>query len=67
VNFENYSCLIYNRWGQKIFETSDPNKGWDGYYKGILCEQGQYFYIINLITTENMEPRQFKGAVLLLR
>lgn len=67
VNFENYKCTLYNRWGEKIFESENPNIGWDGYYNGQLCEQGQYFYVINLITTENMEPRQFKGAVLLLR
>jgi gliding motility-associated-like protein len=67
INFENYSCIIFNRWGQKIFSSDNPNIGWDGYYQDKLCEQGQYFYIINLITTENMEPRQFKGAVMLLR
>jgi large repetitive protein len=26
----NYQLLIYNRWGEVIFETKDPNKGWDG-------------------------------------
>lgn len=26
---------IYNRWGQLLFETTDPTKKWDGYFKGI--------------------------------
>jgi gliding motility-associated-like protein len=24
-----FNMLIYNRWGQRIFETNDPSKGWD--------------------------------------
>lgn len=36
-NFE-----IFNRWGEQVFESLDINKGWDGYYKGNICEQGVY-------------------------
>ena len=25
---------IYNRWGQEVFSTNDPKRGWDGKYKG---------------------------------
>ena len=39
-----YKLLIYNRWGEKLFESNDVNIGWDGYYKGKLCEQGVYVY-----------------------
>lgn len=39
-----YKLLVYNRWGEKLFESSDINVGWDGYYKGKLCEQGVYVY-----------------------
>lgn len=36
VDFEviNYTFIIYNRWGQEIFKTSDPTQGWNGYAKG---------------------------------
>ena len=33
-NFEKISLVVYNRWGQKVFETQDPQFGWDGTYKG---------------------------------
>jgi gliding motility-associated-like protein len=39
-----YLLQIYNRWGQLIFETEDPAKGWDGTYKGNYVERGVYIY-----------------------
>jgi gliding motility-associated-like protein len=40
----NYLFQIYNRWGQLIFETTDPYSGWDGTYKGTYVIQGTYIY-----------------------
>lgn len=37
---------IYNRWGEKLFESNDPRKGWDGTYKGVMCQTGYFVYII---------------------
>jgi len=33
---------IYNRWGEKIFETKDLNEAWDGSYKGEIVQEGIY-------------------------
>lgn len=41
--FEAYDLAVYNRWGQKIFETSDPKKGWDGSYNNIAQSSGDSF------------------------
>lgn len=38
-----FKAVIYNRWGQKLFEWTDPAEGWDGTYKGNPCKQGVYF------------------------
>ena len=37
---------IYNRWGQKVFTTTDITKGWDGKIKGSLVPAGVYVYLI---------------------
>jgi PKD repeat protein len=37
-----FQMEIYDRWGEKIFETNDINVGWDGYYKGKLCKSDVY-------------------------
>lgn len=72
INFcplDNYRLLILNRWGQIIFETTDPDTGWDGFYKGKRVEQGVYTYIIEYdYTAENNSfSRVEKGTVMMLR
>lgn len=39
-----YELSIYSRWGELMFNTTDINQGWDGYYKGSLCVQGVYVW-----------------------
>ncbi|HRI78725.1 MAG TPA: gliding motility-associated C-terminal domain-containing protein, partial [Cyclobacteriaceae bacterium] len=39
-----FEMLIFNRWGQLLFESRDPQIGWDGYFQGRLCEQDVYVY-----------------------
>jgi len=38
------TLTVYNRWGEKIFETNDVNDKWDGTYKGTAVPQGVYLY-----------------------
>ncbi len=37
---------IYNRWGQKVFETKDPSDCWDGNFQGEKQDAGAFVYII---------------------
>jgi len=41
-----YNMTIFNRLGVKIFETNDPRRGWNGYYRGRICEEGVYTFKI---------------------
>ena len=57
------SCLksgtftIYNRWGEKVFETTDMKQCWDGTYKGVPVGSDVFFYKLNgvLVTGEVVE------------
>ncbi|MCQ2234281.1 MAG: gliding motility-associated C-terminal domain-containing protein, partial [Paludibacteraceae bacterium] len=40
-----FHVIIFNRYGQKVFEGND---GWDGTYRGILADPGVYFYAVTL-------------------
>ncbi len=44
--FSKYKFMIFDRWGEKIFETSDQLKYWNGYYKNEICQDDVYVYII---------------------
>jgi gliding motility-associated-like protein len=37
-----YELNIFNKWGELLFVSKDVNIGWDGYYKGELCQQDVY-------------------------
>jgi gliding motility-associated-like protein len=39
-----YKLLIFNRWGELVFESQDINMGWDGYFNGKLCQQDAYVW-----------------------
>ncbi len=57
---------IYNRWGEKVFETRDLNIGWDGYYNDQLMDTGVFAYKF-LVTFSNSEEMTYKGNITLLR
>ncbi len=64
-----YSLQIYNRWGQLIFTSSEPELGWDGCFKGESCPSGYYHYILRYRTGEPSasEIKTSSGVVLLLK
>ena len=41
-----FRAIIYNRWGQKLYEWTDINDGWDGTYNGTPVKQGTYFVLV---------------------
>jgi gliding motility-associated-like protein len=57
---------IYNRWGEKVFETHDQSIGWNGYYKGVLQEVDVYTYAVEA-TFVNGQTVPLKGNITLLR
>ena len=57
---------VYDRWGEKVFETSDLTKGWDGTFRGQPCEPGVYDYHLQ-VTCLGMKRYFKKGNVTLLR
>lgn len=61
-----YELLIFNRWGDKIFQTTDLNKGWDGTFRGESCKQDSYVWKVKLTTVEG-EEKNYSGNVILLR
>lgn len=58
---------IYNRWGEKIFETSNPDgRGWDGKFNGKEQPVGVYVYQIS-VRYKNQASEKYTGNVTLIR
>ncbi|MFT4543953.1 MAG: gliding motility-associated-like protein [Bacteroidia bacterium] len=68
---ESIDIKIYNRWGLKIFETTDPDILWDGTNKDtkLDCSDGVYYYVctVNEIRLAGVVPRNLHGFIQLLR
>ncbi|MDO8999774.1 MAG: PKD domain-containing protein [Bacteroidota bacterium] len=47
INFNEFTMLIFDRWGEKIYETNDPSQGWNGTFKGQECKMDTYIYKIS--------------------
>jgi gliding motility-associated-like protein len=68
---ESVDVKIYNRWGVKLFETTDPAVNWDGTYSvtGAAVPDGVYYYVatVNEIRLQGVVPRHLHGFVHLIR
>ncbi|BAV04778.1 gliding motility-associated C-terminal domain-containing protein [Filimonas lacunae] len=58
--------MIFNQWGQKIFETTNRDNGWDGTHKGVPQPSGVYMYVCTVKLMDGSEVVK-KGAVNLVR
>jgi gliding motility-associated-like protein len=57
---------IYNRWGEKVFETKNQNTGWDGTYKGMNADPAVFVYHLKAICIGGEEYYQ-QGNITLIR
>ena len=67
----NYNLMIFNRWGEVIFESNDPQVGWNGSYGNNgeieMCQDGVYTWKIEFKVTRNDERKRAVGHVNLIR
>lgn len=61
-----YHLMIYNRWGELLFESHDKRRGWDGYYKGKLQPRGVYVYRLE-VTLSDGTQKSIIGDLTLVR
>ncbi len=57
---------IYNRWGQRIFSTSQKGIGWNGKYRGGLQGSGVYVWMLKAVGGNNLLIEK-KGTIALIR
>lgn len=64
---ESFELLIFNRWGQLVFETNEINASWDGTFKSEHAEIDTYVYKITYKLYNDPNTYTQKGHVNLIR
>ena len=67
IDIYDFDLLIYNRWGELIWESHDPSAGWDGTYKGKIVPTGTYTWVARVKRPQNDGKETFSGSINLLR
>lgn len=63
----NYRFSIYNRFGERVFSSADPSRGWDGTRNGTPVDVGTYMYEVHFRGGTRLLEYYRKGDVVLLR
>jgi gliding motility-associated-like protein len=66
VEANSYLFQIYSRWGERVFETINPNEGWNGSHGGKKDPQGAYVYYVQFVSSDGQTYSK-SGSVTLIR
>ena len=64
--YDTYQILIFNRWGEKLYESHKLEEPWDGKYKGELVQMDAYVYEVR-VTSFSKKLYKYSGTVVLIR
>jgi len=67
VDPKKYKLLIFDRWGEVIFESDNYDVGWDGAYGGELVQDGTYIWKVEFGEAQTDKRQTHTGHVTLLR
>ena len=62
-----FNLIVFNRWGEKIWETNNKHGKWDGKRNNIDAAETVYFWVITYFCKNNGQRIKRKGTVSLFR
>ena len=66
ISLDNFDLEIYNRWGEILWESHDPEASWDGTYGGKLVEEGTYIWKMRAMDMFTDEKFEWEGHITIL-
>jgi gliding motility-associated-like protein len=66
ITNDNYSFMIFDRWGMLLYESKTWGQGWDGTFKGRICQQDVYVWKLRCTDIKNKKYQRI-GHVSLIR
>lgn len=64
---EDFELLVFNRWGELLFESHDHNTGWDGTYTNLAVMPGTYTWVIGFRSPDDGKFVRLNGSVNLIK
>ncbi|MCB0695742.1 MAG: gliding motility-associated C-terminal domain-containing protein [Chitinophagaceae bacterium] len=64
---DEFNIQIFNRWGNKVYESNDVTRGWNGRYNYDWGEVGTYVFMVQYRAKGKLQQQVIKGNVTLLR
>ncbi len=62
-----FSIMIFDRWGEKVYESDNAYFKWDGIYKGELVQPGVFVYVLKLVFINGHADKIHKGSITVIR
>ncbi len=62
-----FEILVFDRWGELVYESRDQHFAWDGFYTGTDAPSDVYVYVMKVTFINNFTQKIYKGSVTLLR
>lgn len=63
INVQDFNLLVFNRWGEIMWESKDPEASWDGTYGGRKVKPGTYIWKISAGDAHSDEKFEWQGHV----
>lgn len=67
IKAENLQFVVYNRWGQMVFQTTSWKRGWDGTLNGRPQPTGTYVWTLRYVNRDTKQRVEKKGYTILIR
>ena len=62
-----FEARIFDRWGEKVFESNNPYFTWDGTYHGVAETPGVFVYTMKATFIDGYSRTDYKGSVTLIK
>jgi gliding motility-associated-like protein len=59
--------MIFDRWGEKVYESNEQDFKWDGVYKGELLQPSVCVYVMKAVFLDGHNEKTFKGSLTIVR
>jgi len=64
---EEMTLRVFNRWGEVVFQTTDPEEAWDGTFKNQELSAAVFVYVLDIKLSNATDAQQLKGNVSLIK